>query len=523
MRRPRLSETARFALTLALLLAGFFWDSLFGGRALSPADVLLVQASFRLEQAAGYEPLNRLLMDPVLQFQPWLEFNRAMIRQGRLPLWNPHAGCGAPHLANGQSAVFDPFNAIAYLAEVPTALGWMAFGRLWTAGMGMFLLARAWGLGPWGRWFSGLAFPFSGFLVVWLLYPVTPVAIWLPWLFLATDRAIARPGGRGAGLLAVVVALVIAGGHIQTSAHVLIAGGLLAAWRFGSGASTWRERLPGAACWLAGVVLGLTVAAIQIVPLWVYLSESPVWADRHLEAGPWWTLSRPRLLEAACTAMPYAYGSQRRGHPNLARALRVNNLNESAGGYTGLATIIWLAPLGIKGWRRQPEVRLLAALVVVAALGAFRLPPVDNLLRAMPVLDVTDNRRLVLWVAFGLSLLGGFGIDALSRGDRLPRRWVMSWFAAALALGAAALLLPRLEPRMRQGMAERHVRETSAGAADQAAEVARVRVERQVGAAVTFLPSAYAVAGELMILWALALGLRNGSPRPGWPPCWCSA
>ena len=36
------------------------------------------------------------------------------------------------------------------------------------------------------------------------------------------------------------------------------------------------------------------------------------------------------------------------------------------------------------------------------AFGAFRLPPVDNLLRALPVLGVTDNRRLTLWVAFGL-------------------------------------------------------------------------------------------------------------------------
>ena len=30
-----------------------------------------------------------------------------------------------------------------------------------------------------------------GFLVVWLLYPVTSVAVWMPWLFLATDRVFA--------------------------------------------------------------------------------------------------------------------------------------------------------------------------------------------------------------------------------------------------------------------------------------------------------------------------------------------
>ena len=158
-----------------------------------------MSASFRGESDPDYEPANRLLMDPVLQFQPWLEFNRRMIRSGRLPLWNASAGCGAPHLANGQSAVFDPFHLLAYVGSVSAALAWMAACRLWVAGLGMFLLARMWGLGGWGRWFAGLAYPVSGFLIVWLLYPVTPVAIWMPWLFLATEGLFRRPTARASG------------------------------------------------------------------------------------------------------------------------------------------------------------------------------------------------------------------------------------------------------------------------------------------------------------------------------------
>ena len=224
-------ETLGFGLVLAICLAGFFHDTLLGDRILSPADVLLVEASFRDQAAGEYEPFNRLLMDPVLQFQPWLEFNRSMLRQGRLPLWNPYAGCGAPHLANGQSAVFDPFHLLAYVGTVPRALGWMAAGRLWVAGLGMFLLARRWGAGGWGRWFAGLVYPFCGFLIVWLLYPVTPVAIWLPWLLLTSDRVIHDPRARRAGELAIVVGLILVGGHVQTGAHVLLAGGLFALWR----------------------------------------------------------------------------------------------------------------------------------------------------------------------------------------------------------------------------------------------------------------------------------------------------
>jgi hypothetical protein len=503
-------ETLGFALLLAACLACFFHETLIGDRVLSPADVLLVEASFRRDASGDQEPLNRLLMDPVLQFQPWLEFNRTMIRQGRLPLWNPYAGCGAPHLANGQSAVFDPFHLIAYVGAVPRALAWMAAGRLWVAGLGMFLLARSWGCGFWGRWFAGLVYPFCGFLIVWLLYPVTPVAIWLPWLVLATDGVLDEPRARRAGLLAIVVGLVIVGGHIQTSAHVLLAAGLFASWRAMSALASWRDRGRRLLFWAAGIALGLVLGAAQIIPLGYYLAKSPVWGDRRRETKASWELSPPRLPDALCTAFPYVYGSQRRGHPNLARGLGVHNLNESAGGYAGLATLIWLAPLALRQRRGRPEVGFLAALVVVGAMGAFRLVPVDNLLRALPVLDVTDNRRMSLWVAFGLTLLGAIGMDGLARGELLGRSWVAAWLLGAGLMGGIAIFAPRLEPLLRQRV-ERHYRDAARAAPESDKAIHRARGERQIRAALAFIPRYYGLAAcELLALAALMLAARHG-------------
>ena len=177
-----------------------------------------------------------------------------------------------------------------------------------------------------------------------------------------------------------MVGLILVGGHIQTGAHVLLAGGLFALWRAATCVLARGAIEAEPASLDDGDRSGLAdLAAVQIVPLGYYLARSPVWGDRQRETKAWWTLSRPRLLDAVCTALPYAYGSQRRGHPNLARGLGVHNLNESAGGYAGLATLIWLAPLALRDRGRRPEVGFLAVLVVVGALGAFRLPPVDNL------------------------------------------------------------------------------------------------------------------------------------------------
>lgn len=513
-------ELPAFAAALAVLVAGFFFASLFGGKVLSPADVVFVQESFRAARGGDFEPANRLLMDPVLQFQPWLEFNRAMLRRGRLPLWNVLAGCGAPHLANGQSAVFDPFHAIAYLGRLPRAHGWMAAARLWMAGLGMFLLARTWGLGPWGRWFAGLSFPFCGFLVAWLLYPVTSVAVWMPWLFWASEHLLRRPGPRTLGATALGVGCVLLGGHVQTSAHVLIATALYVLWRrCGVPRGTDLEPIARRAlsCWCAAVVLGVALAAIEVVPLGVYLARSPVWSDRAAERRPVWEVAVPRWADAVRTALPYALGSQRRGHPNLARALGGHNLNEAAGGFAGLATLIWLAPLAWSARGGQPRVRFLAGLVAVGGMGAFGVVPVENLLRSVPVLNVMDNRRLTLWVAFGLVLLGGIGLDhlgAMRRGKNWGR-WIAVWGVAAVGLLAAAAAVGRAGPQLRARALD-HYTLSAGGDEGRDAATPRRLAERQVRQTLVFLPRYLALeAGLVLILAGMAKAVRREKVSAG--------
>jgi hypothetical protein len=484
----RCPEPLRFALVLAALVVGFFHESLLGQKVLSPADVLFVSASFREVKGPDYEPYNRLLMDPVLQFQPWLEFNRSEIHAGRLPLWNPYAGCGAPHLANGQSAVFDPFHAIAYLGRLPDAYGWMAALRLWVAGLGMFLLARHWGLRPWGRWFAGLVYPFSGFLVVWLLYPVTNVAIWFPWVMLASDRVLDAPTRGRISAMALVVGASLLGGHVQTSAHLLLAAGWNMLWRFRAVGGRAR------AGWLLGMVLGIGLAAVEWLPLAEYLTRSPVWTDRAAERKPPWTLVRPRVLDVVCNALPYAFGSQRRGHPNLARGLGVHNLNESSGGFVGLATLIWLAPLA---WsiRRVPRVRWLFGLTAFGLFAGYRWPPVDNFLRALPVLNVTDNRRLSLWVAFGLSLLGGIGLDRLGAVRRGAgwKWWARVWLVGAACCSVVALGVGRFGPKI-AAISQAHYEHAARETPGADFEVYRRRADRQTRDTLSFIPRYYGLA-----------------------------
>lgn len=48
------------------------------------------------------------LVDPVVQFVPWLQLARRELMAGRVPLWNPHQDGGVPLLGNALSALGTP-------------------------------------------------------------------------------------------------------------------------------------------------------------------------------------------------------------------------------------------------------------------------------------------------------------------------------------------------------------------------------------------------------------------------------
>ncbi len=156
----------------------------------------------------------------------------------------------------------------------------------------------------------------------------------------------------------------------------------------------------------------------------------------------------------------------------------------------------------------------------------------DNLLRACPVLDVTDNRRLTLWVAFGLTLLGGIGLDHLGRTRRLGRVWPTLWIVVGIILLAAACGIRRLEPALRSRAVSHYQQAAKVAGSDRGDE--RERADRQVRATLDFIPRYYGLAaGELLVLWTLAFAgagpaaRAEGSARSCWsrppPSSACSA
>lgn len=120
--------------------------------------------------------------DQIRIFFPDRVFTNTLLKQKELPLWNPHVFAGTPHIANFQSAVFYPFNALYLFLPMLPVWQFLLIVQPILASFFMFLLLRTYKLSKEAVWMGSLAYGFSGFMLVWSQENVVvgQAALWLP-------------------------------------------------------------------------------------------------------------------------------------------------------------------------------------------------------------------------------------------------------------------------------------------------------------------------------------------------------
>lgn len=231
---------------------------------------------------ADLGPKNGGLSDQAVNFYPFHRWVSRSYLSGDLPFWNPLIYCGAPAFANPQSGVFDPQVWLLVLGEAlggldgfHYAMSLAALLRLFLAGLGAYLLARRLGLGARGALLAGIAFQFSGYMVLWLNFPLGHVPPFLPWILyfleglLGTGPGEASPWPRRRAFVGAALAMTLAvlGGHPETSFFVGLTAGV---WSL---ALLLRERRAGLLA-LAALAVGSVLTAPLLLAFWSYLSVS---------------------------------------------------------------------------------------------------------------------------------------------------------------------------------------------------------------------------------------------------------
>lgn len=363
------------------------------------------QAGTDLDPAEG----NLHMRDVSQQIQPWLLHLRRELRAGRLPYWNPHQLAGAPFWANGQSAPLFPLHLLFALLPVQLGLVLLPWLRLTMGGWGAWALARELGVSRTAALVPAVAYPLSGTVAAFVLYPMGNAHALVPWVFLAVERLARERWGWAP--LALLGGLQLASGHPETAVFTALLAAVYLAVR---GAA----RPPGtASAWarFAGGWIGAgAVSAVHTVPLALHVFRTSRWAEAEASDG----LPLPVLGSVLLRlVLPEAHGN-----PALGTWWGPFNYLGSAV-YTGTATVLLagvavggLATAGGAGRLRDRRWLAVAAMAFFALLAAYQAPGVRHLLGALPVLSKSLTHYLKLGLVLGLALLAGRGLDRLRAG-----------------------------------------------------------------------------------------------------------
>lgn len=404
----------------------------FTGRVLSGADYLYALAPWSLEYP-GRVPSNGLILDEPTQFAPWMDYAAQRIRSGEIPLWNSRNSCGAPFLANFQSAVLYPPNVLYYLFPTPWTWTLILTLKVWLAGFGMFVLLRRMNASFRGALFGGITYMFGGFMTVWI-YSLAGAAALLPWVAWLAIRAGGSGRGGDGALLGAALAVTVCSGHPETAFRVCLTGGLffLAACR-----GTVRPLGALLRAGLPALAVGVLCSAPQWLPFLEYASHSAAWrlrASGALAAG--WPLL-PALLKPVFLVFPKAFGMPLGGAENYMGAfLGLPNYAEAAGGFFGILGLVAAAAAVAQGWR-IPWLRFCAVLGGLGLLFSLSLRPVDWLLHLLPGVGITSSVRFVHWVSFFGACLAGLGLETLLASSESTSRRLRNLGMGLLVLAAA--------------------------------------------------------------------------------------
>ncbi len=359
------------------------------------------------------------------------------IRAGRAPWWDPTTFSGFNMLGAGQAAIFYPPNVLFGWLEATNAHRWWLVLHLALTAGGMYAWSyRRWRSVP-GAVVSGVSLALCGFHVFHLVHMNWFAGLaWLPLIFLGLDLVSERWTTRRALALAVPLAMMSSLGNPQllwiTGIGVVV---------YAAGISLeQRARHRSDLRLLVATGLGLGLAAVQLVPLWLFSRTS----------------GRPRLTQAEAfeypmhpkhlvnLVFPYAFGgaSQKPGFesPFLAGPWPVHEVLAYAG-----VTVLVLAGIGAWARRRERVVWASLALGVIALLVALAdsTPVGEIVYRTVPFASgLRAWGRTALLTQLVLALLAGAGVRTVLE---VPRRAIAPLVGAIAAIAAGALLLPHVE------------------------------------------------------------------------------
>ena len=394
-------------LFLLLLVLLNYWPVIVRGEVIAPADLLLRSPPWSSLAPENFYVKNPVGGDIVDYYLPILKQIKSGILDGDLPLWTPLKGQGRPLASMLDSSFFHPLT-LFFIMVFPLAKGFsfLVMSKQFLSGLFMYLFLRKWDVSRAGSLLGGVGYMFSGFNVVWLMWPATLVTAFAPFLFLQTENLVRSPSPRVIALLALAVALMLLGGFPSVAGYFFYAAGLYLLVRLVQRFRQTRDirmvlRI-GAGFGLS-FLLGVAVVAFQLLPS----LEHADFIDISYRSS----LSRVTLpFELAIQMVfPNYYGNF--VFSNFQAG--VKHLNETSGSVGIVTLALAFFGFGMGLLRRRGVVILFGGLALFCFSVIYGIGPFPGWLRHAPVFDLNPSTRLLSVLGFATVVCAAFGFDEL--------------------------------------------------------------------------------------------------------------
>ena len=347
-------------------------------------------------------------------YGPMWSFAAAAVRQGILPLWNPHNSFGTPFLANPQTCLLYPPALIFQLAGFTRMLNLYIVLHLVLASSFTFAWMRDCGASRRASALSGFAFGLGGYMTSTIGGTIAMAAAsWFPLVLLFFRRAL-RPGIRWKALAGGALALQYLAGDPAPCFLSFFLFSLIVAFK--SAEKSLRAARPaaqgaGALLTVAAVFAGLTLFQTPLFAEFISLSDrlhAPLGErmSNSLAPGDLWALVVPNFYRVQA-ALHDAWSYQ-------------SWLQEPFAG----VGVLCLAAVAVGRWRER-NIRLLGALALLGVLLALgRYSPVYRFFyHYFPFFDFFRYPvRFMFPFYFAAACLAGHGFDRLEKAPAPGRR-----------------------------------------------------------------------------------------------------
>jgi hypothetical protein len=360
-----------------------------------------------------------------------------------LPLWDPYIFCGLPFVDAMHGETFYPFAGLKFFMPFFQALGYKLVIHVFLAGITSYHCAKSFKISRLSSAFVGLSWMFAANFVSLVygghggkMYVMTifPLSVFL------LNRAFEKRRTFHFMLLGGSIGLMVLTAHVQMAYHALWGLGLYFLWRlYGARHEGWRPVRGLVLKFVLALGLGVTLAAVQLIPPYIYLNRYSPRAEggRGYEFATSWSL-HPE--EVASLVFPDFSGLDIGPGEGDYWGRNFFKINSEYGGVIPLVLAffaVWA------GWRQNLFWVVIAILALIYGLGA-NTPLYWLFYWLVPGVRVFRAPSLITFIfTFSVALLAGKGLDRLrSTGDgKDVERSIRFLFILISTLAGVALLV----------------------------------------------------------------------------------